>query len=165
MVVDPLPEDGHFRNRVSIPYITRGGVVGIKYRCIDGTSNSKYKSNEGFYAKRVFNPLSLDSIHRKVYICEGEIDAITLAQLGIPAVAVPGVHNWDPRSAALFRNRRVIIPADGDDNGQGREFAERLGRDIEVCNFVVIQDGDVNSLFVKEGAEKLMAVIGWEPRK
>lgn len=157
---NPLPEERHLKYRISIPYLTRYGVVGIKYRSI-GDIEPKYVSNDGFYAKRIFNPLSLTSRDRKIYICEGEIDCITLTQLGIPSVAVPGVNNWDSRAAILFRSRRVVIPADGDDNGQGLEFAKKLRSEIEGASYIVIPNGDVNSLYVNEGERALVEMIGY----
>lgn len=156
----PLPEDRHLRNRISIPYITAGGIVGIKYRSISDL-DPKYKSNVGFESKRIFNPMALNSKHRKVYVCEGEIDCITLVQIGLPAVAIPGVSNWDRRASRAFRNRRVIVAADGDDVGQGLEFAKTVTTDCEDSGYVLLEGNDVNSLFLSDGAERLKEVLGW----
>lgn len=159
-VSEALPEDRHLRDRISIPYLTATGIVGIKYRAV-GDNPDKYKSNVGFEAKRIYNPMALTSESRKVYLCEGEIDCITLVQIGVPAVAVPGVKSWDRRAARAFRSRRVVIAADGDDVGQGLEFAKAVASDIDDCGYVLLDGDDVNSLFLRVGAVKLKETLGW----
>lgn len=152
-------DDYHLRGRISIPYFLRHGVVGIKYRSIDD-SEPKYLSNSGFYAKRFYmSPLT--SGDTTVYLCEGELDCITLAQLGVPAVAVPGVENLDVRLWRAFRNRHVVVVADGDDDGQGRKFADKVLTLLDDSAMILMEGHDVNSYFTLHGEEKLLQKIGW----
>lgn len=164
-VKDPQPTDTHLRNRLAIPYITKSGIVGIKYRATEDDQNPKYVANTGFTAKRIFNPLFLTANHRKVYLCEGELDCITLIQLGIPSVGVPGVHNWDDRASRVFRNRSVVIAADGDDKGQGKLFAERVATGIDDCSIIILDGHDVNSFYLSNGPEELKGILGWRTTK
>ncbi len=55
-----------------------------------------------------------------VYVVEGEPDAVTAAQLGLPAVAIPGAGSWRPEWAARIAHgrERVVIVADGDQPGR-----------------------------------------------
>jgi DNA primase len=154
------PSDEQYRGRVSIPYILPGGVVGIKYRAIDD-SEPKYMSSSGFYAKRVYAPIFLTPKHRKVYVCEGEIDAITLAQFSIPAVALPGVDTWEPRMYRMFRNRFIVVLADGDDDGQGQKFASKILTAVDESATILMEGHDVNSYYTLNGKQSLLEKIGW----
>lgn len=64
----------------------------------------------------------------RVFLVEGEPDAIRLASLGVPAVAVGGVSNWKAKWAERFRGRRVVVCFDCD--REGREAARRVATDL-----------------------------------
>lgn len=159
-VENPEPDDQHLKGRISIPYITQSGVVGIKYRAIDDTE-PKYLSSPGFYAKRFFNVGCLTSRNRKIYICEGETDAITVAQLGVPAVALPGAETWEPRMFRVLRNRFCVVLADGDDDGQGKRMADKILSNVDESIMIVMEGHDVNSFFNLCGEKNLLKKIGW----
>lgn len=168
-VVDELSEedtDSRILGRLSIPYLTRAGVVDLRYRCLRPHSCSsdgcpKYLGSAGTDT-RLFNVASLFGGRPTVAVAEGELDAVTLVQCGIPAVAVPGVGNWKPHFDKLFDDfTKVYVYADGDD--QGRKFAERLGERLPNLITVQMPDGmDVNSVMcdTRYGEEFLRGRVG-----
>jgi len=166
-VANPRPEERMYRGRLSIPYIVGSSVVGIKYRTLEGEPDGfKYISSTGFAARRIFNPNILRKLHTKIYVCEGEIDAITLAQLGVPAIAIPGAENWNPVAARALRNRRVVVLADGDGKPgkgaqAGRKLADQILTAVDDAGMIVMEGTDVNEYFNTHGAEKLLEYIGW----
>lgn len=153
VVDDPLPGDEHFRDRLSIPYLTRSGVVSLRYRCLrdhacGAVDCAKYLGYPGA-STHLFNVGALFDQSDLVCITEGEIDAVVLQQGGLPGVGVPGGSNWKPHYVRIFEDYpRVFIFADGDDAGRkfGRRVAEALGG---VATVVVMPDGmDVNEAYL-----------------
>jgi hypothetical protein len=68
---------------------------------------------------------------RPLWLVEGEPDAVSARELGLPAVGLPGVgswarhaHVWVPR----FAGRRLVVLMDCD--GPGRETASRIAVDL-----------------------------------
>jgi hypothetical protein len=64
-----------------------------------------------------------------VWLVEGEPDAVSARELGMQAVAVPGVGKWRPEWAERFRGRRVTVCMDCDE--QGRAAAAKRVRDLQ----------------------------------
>lgn len=164
-VADPVVGDERYHHRLVIPYLTSSGVVQLRFRRM-GDGGAKYMGDPGIKG-RPFNTLALKSTDRTVYITEGEIDAMTLHQLGLPAVGIPGADLWNKLFARIFRWRRVVILIDGDtdvvrDNKTaGQLFGESVGRDLDEYLVISMPDGeDVNSVFCTEGAEGLRKRIG-----
>jgi DNA primase len=124
-VESPLPGHEQYIGRLAIPYLTRSGVVDIRFRAVppDGDParailGAKYLSMTG-QTPRPFNTLALARQETFVVICEGELDTITADMAGLPAVGFPGVNSWQKMFWRMFRYRRVAILADNDDKGQG----------------------------------------------
>ena len=94
-----------------------------------------------------------------MFLTEGEIDCITLNQLGVPAVGVPGAKNWKPHYRLLMEDYdRVVVLCDGDQ--AGREFGREVAERVDGVELVHLPDGeDVNSLWVNR-AEDLLKVVG-----
>lgn len=159
MVANPLPGDDLYRGRLSIPYLTPSGVVGVKYRAIDNTE-PRYLTSSGATMKRLYNTSVLLDPHLTVYLCEGEIDTITASMCGLPAVGVPGVDTWEKKNYRAFRNRRVIILADGDDKGQGLQFAETVMANVDNCGIILFDGTDVNKFYVDYGKDALLEKVG-----
>lgn len=77
---------------------------------------------------------------------------------GIPAVGVPGVENWQdhwPKVLAEFQ--AVYVLADGDK--AGRKFASFLAREIRARRVPIPPGADVNSIYMKEGADGLRRLL------
>ena len=147
------PETGHeaFKGRLSIPYITKTGVVDLRFRSLNPAVEPKYMGMTGAETK-MYNVLDVERASDFIGVCEGELDTITLsACIGIPCVGVPGANSWKKHYTRLLADfERVFVFADGDQ--PGTEFARSLARELPVT-IIQLPDGqDVNSMFVQEGA-------------
>ena len=152
VVLEPLTGHEAYINRLAIPYLTRSGVVDVRFRSLD-LSEPKYMGMAGA-STHLYNVGSLFRASSYICICEGEIDTITLdAVCGIPAVGVPGVNNWKKHYTRLLADfDKVFLFADGDN--AGTDFGKSLSR--ELGNLVVVQmpEGeDVNSMYRLHGAD------------
>ena len=156
-VVDPSAGHEHALGRLSIPYITPAGVVGIKFRTIDG-GTPKYLWPTG-QKIGLFNVTDLHKFSDTIAICEGEIDTIILSGVvGIPAVGVAGVSQWKPWFPKLFESYgRILIFADNDVKEDGRnpglELAGRIKEDLNTATVVQLEPNlDVNDTYLKYGS-------------
>jgi len=155
----PEPEDSHLSNRVTIPYNKPACVTSIRYRAIEPEQKPKIQGLTGIAAKQLFNTSALYGSD-EVFICEGEIDAMTMTQAGYAAVGVAGVSNWDPAWARIFRMRKVIVVADNDDAGQGEGLAREIQSVINDCSMLALPDGhDLNSFYCESGEEALHDLV------
>lgn len=152
--------DDIYRNRISIPFITKTGVVAIQFRSIGPEKPNRFLMRGS--NKRIFNPTVLLYPHRRVYLCEGPTDTMTVAQLGLPAIGIPGVDNWSSVFARALRNRRVIVLADGDDEGQGQKFAREVSTDVDDCATVLFEGMDVNRYRMEYGLDALREKIEFD---
>ena len=146
------PETGHeaFKGRLSIPYITKTGVVDLRFRSLNPAVEPKYMGMTGAETK-MYNVLDVERASDFIGVCEGELDTLTLsACIGIPCVGVPGANSWKKHYTRLLADfERVFVFADGDQ--PGTEFARSLARELPVT-IIQLPDGhDVNSMFVQEG--------------
>lgn len=147
------PETGHeqYVGRLSIPYITKSGVVDLRFRSLNPAVEPKYMGLTGAETK-MYNVLDIDKAGDFIGVCEGELDTVTMSScIGIPCVGVPGANSWKRHYTRLLADfERVFIFADGDQ--PGREFANSLARELPVT-VVTMPDGeDVNSIYVSEGS-------------
>jgi len=157
-VVEPSAGHEHSVGRLSIPYLTPTGVVGMKFRTIDdGTPKYLYPTGQKV---GLFNVNDLHIYSDTIAICEGEIDTIVLAGIvGIPSVGVAGVSQWKPWFPKLFEGySKVLIFADNDVKEDGRnpgqELAKRIKEDLDKATVVMLPDNqDVNEVFLTHGVE------------
>ena len=164
-VDDPDPEHEDMRGRMAIPYRTpRGGVVGMKFRCIrdhdcNDSGHPKYLAHVGM-GQRLFGVTNLSQPGDTVAITEGELDAIVCSadgpdDVGIPAVAVPGVKGWRDEWRYAFEGfPNVLIFGDGDK--AGRAFAAQLAEKIHGSRAISMpNDYDITSFVLEFGADAL----------
>ena len=159
-VAEPLVGDDDYVGRLSIPYITRAGVVDIRYRALSSEQTPKYLSRTGAESK-LYNVNALLKNSDTIAICEGEIDAITMdALVGIPAVGVPGANNWRRHFRLLFEDyTQVFVMCDGDQ--AGKEFGKRISSELDGATVSHCPEGsDVNELFLNEGADGIRKRVG-----
>ena len=154
------PEVGHeaFQGRLSIPYVTKSGVVDLRFRSLNPAVEPKYMGLTGAET-RMYNVLDVEKASDWIGVCEGELDTLTLSGcVGIPCVGVPGANSWKKHYTRLLADfERVFVFADGDQ--PGREFASGLARELPVT-IVNLPDGeDVNSIYVSEGPDFLRAKV------
>ena len=102
---------------------------------------------------KMYNVLDIERAGDSIGICEGELDTLTLSQcVGIPCIGVPGANSWKKHYTRLLADfERVFVFADGDQPGQ--EFARSLTRELPVTIVQMPDNEDVNSAYVKYGAE------------
>ena len=165
-VVHPDGLDDPALGKISIPYLTRNGVIALRFRRGPDGQGPKYwqppKSNIS-----MFNVNELVKHQRWIVVCEGEIDCITAVQAGIPAVGVPGASAWKAHYRTLFEGyERVIILADCDDKVKpdgtraGDEFSKKVAEEVPEPAIIKLPEGeDVNSFYVKHGAKELRALL------
>ena len=154
------PETGHeaFVGRLSIPYITKSGVVDLRFRSLNPAVEPKYMGLTGAETK-MYNVLDVERAGDFIGVCEGELDTLTMsACIGIPCIGVPGANSWKKHYTRLLADfEREFVFADGDQ--PGTEFARSLARELPVT-IVQLPDGeDVNSVYVSEGPEYLLAKV------
>ena len=152
VVLEPLTGHEAYLNRLSIPYITRSGVVDIRFRSMD-LSEPKYMGMSGA-TTHLYNVSAFFRATSYISICEGEIDTLTLDTVcGIPAVGVPGVNNWKKHYTRLLQDfDKVFLFADGDN--AGTVFGKSLSRELGNLVVVSMPEGeDVNSMYRLHGAE------------
>jgi len=161
-VADPLPGHERYRGCMAIPYVTRAGIVSMRFRRLAG-DGPKYLSEPG-EESRLFHPEGFFRHERFICLCEGELDTITAVQAGLPAVGVPGANSWAKFFYRAFDGYdAVFILADQDDKGAGMDFAEKVASQIKSARIIPMGQGhDVNSLVMEHGAEALISKIGVE---
>ena len=158
VVDEALPSDPYAAHqRLSIPYITKSGVVDLRYRCIRDhdcgeASCPKYLGGAGS-TTRLYNVGCVDSAGSRICITEGELDALILSQLGYPAVGVPGANTWKRHWRRLFDDfTRIYVFCDGDDAGRG--FRAHILAEIPTAEAVMLPEKeDVNSMYLEEGRD------------
>ena len=147
------PEIGHeqYAGRLSIPYITKTGVVDLRFRSLNPAVEPKYMGLTGAETK-MYNVLDIDRAGDFIGVCEGELDTITMSScIGIPCIGVPGANSWKKHYTRLLADfERVFIFADGDQ--PGTEFARSLARELPVTIVQLPEGEDVNSMYVSNGA-------------
>ncbi|MGE6498633.1 toprim domain-containing protein [Cupriavidus metallidurans] len=136
------------------PYIRDGEFVNAKYRSITDKHDMRQEAGA---EPCLFGWHLIDPKQRVVAICEGEIDAMTLHQAGIPALSVnagAGNHQWiDSDWERLERFSEILLCYDNDDAGQKgvREVANRLG--LERCRIVRFDGVKDANEYLLSGAE------------
>jgi len=65
----------------------------------------------------------------EIWVAEGEPDAISLQEIGLPGCGVPGTESWKPGWARRFeRFKRAVVVSDCD--AGGRKLASRVAADL-----------------------------------
>lgn len=102
-----------FWDRVLVPYIQDGQVVALRGKQIGGNMLQAKDSSI-----RLFGVDNLKDQY-EAYLCEGEMDAMLLDQMGYPAVAIPGALSFQEHWISYFDDcRRVFVCLDTDEAGQ-----------------------------------------------
>lgn len=142
-----------------IPYYKNAEVVNVKYRDIE-TKKMWCEKN----AEPVLFNQDESTGKSQLVICEGELDAIALAQYGVNAVSVPsGVNDlrWiENEWKWLEQFAKIYLIMDTDQAGQTavKEIVTRLGK--WRCYNVVLPEKDANECLIKGvPAETIIACI------
>lgn len=135
------------------PYLRDGVLVNAKYR---NPADKKDMRQEGGAEPCLFGWHLIDPKARTVAICEGEIDAMTMHQCGVPALSVnagAGNHQWIENDwARLDRFSEILVCFDDDEAGKkgAVEVIKRLGNDR--CKPVTFPAKDAND-YLLAGAD------------
>lgn len=135
------------------PYLRDGELVNVKYRNV---AEKRDMRQEGGAEPCLFGWHLIDPKARSVALCEGEIDAMTLHQCGIPAMSVnagAGNHQWLENDwERLERFDEILVFFDNDAAGEegAKEVIRRLG--MERCKRVTLPTKDAND-YLLQGAE------------
>tara|TARA_R100001463_G_scaffold66499_3_gene120044 strand:+ start:921 stop:2594 length:1674 start_codon:yes stop_codon:yes gene_type:complete len=158
-----FPQVGKKRRAINFNYYRENDLINIKYR--DGQKNFKMVSG----AELIFYGLDNIKTMDKIYIVEGEIDALSLHEAGIYSVcSVPnGASKGNQRLEYLdncfeyFKDKKeIVLCTDNDSPGiqLRKELARRFG--AYRCKYVDFGDyKDANEILVTKGAETLRNVI------
>lgn len=169
---NPLLGHEAFRGRLAIPYITPHGIVTFTFRCLQGhvcketvvghTKEGKpkycpkYRAPQGM-ERTLYNVLDFKKDTNVIYICEGEMDAITLSVCGFAAIAIPGVSQWKDHFTRCFKDYgEIYVVADGDEAGY--RLGAFLSMEVKARAVRPPKGEDVNSIFSKGGSN---AVQRW----
>lgn len=166
------------RGRLAIPYMTPAGPRQMSFRCIQDHDckgvHAKYlpfpgmSEGEDKGTKRLYFVLAFQTAGATICLTEGELDALTLNMLGIPAMGVPGATNWQPHWNAIFEDfSSVLVFRDGDVEKvrddkvippASDKFVSTVVRNLgSKVRVIRLPDGeDVNSVYVKHGYESLI---------
>lgn len=158
-------DDDSAYNRLAIPYVTRAGVVCFRYRCLrnhrcDEDRCPKYLGGLGV-APRIYNVGHLVTAGNSICVTEGELDALTLVQLGYDAVGIPGAQTWKPHWARLFEDfDRILVFVDGDSGGEkfAKAWQSRFPQTVELIQ--TDEGEDVNSMYLREGESYFRDILG-----
>lgn len=171
LVSDPDPAHEAYRDRLSIPYITPTGVVGMRFRCLEDhdckLEDKRVKASNKFahHAKyegvagaetHIYNVQALHDADIEIGLAEGEIDALVATSAGLPTAGCPGAETWKPYYFRLFDDFKAVYVL-GDGDAAGRRWAAQLVPNIPGAVSRVQPKGyDVSSYVVEFGAEKFL---------
>lgn len=123
--------EGAYKGRIVIPYLDEGGKLVYWSARATWDCAAKYLGppRERFAVGKddVLYSTGLPARGEKLYVCEGEFDAMSLARAGLPAVAVGG-KSLSERQALVLGEYHAVLALDGDDAGRAAsvKFAETL---------------------------------------
>jgi twinkle protein len=161
-------EDYNAGEHVTIPYIKDGKCVNIKYRAIEPRMSKKgtpmkWRREKGGVTSLYNNDVIDELDYTSIYICESEIDAISLWVLGIKNVigltagAEGFKQEWYER---LERFETIYLLLDNDEAGQvgALKLAKRLG--MGRCKNIILPDDikDPNDFLLKYDLEYFKSI-------
>lgn len=163
-----VPEHRRFVGRLSIPYVTPGGVVQIKFRCLEDHDckehgHPKYDAPAGT-STRLYNVAALHTDGTRVGCTEGELDALVATfVVGIPSAGCPGIKNWKPHFPRCFSDYdETLFFADADaDEDKGLKHAQRAAAQTPGGRVIVPPAGlDLTEWVVRDGVEEVREACG-----
>lgn len=158
VVVEPFSGHEQYTGRLSIPYLTRSGVVTIRFRALDD-AQPKYLSLPRDIG-RLYNTQAFFLRSPRIAICEGEFDALSVHEYaGIPAVGLQGAQAWKPVYGRCFAGySEIVVVGDGDE--AGRKFTDKIVAELDNARPVYLPEGvDCNYLLTHEGPGALSRAL------
>lgn len=161
--IEFMPQEGKEVNTIQFNYFKDNELVNIKYR----SANKSFKLFKG--GQLVFYGLDHIDFALDAFLCEGEVDALTLWQSGFKNVlSVPNGANLSKNNTTYFDDvaerfincPKVYLCFDADNAGRRLrdEMAERIGKDK--CVYVEFKDcKDANDCLQKHGLQGIIESI------
>ena len=158
-----MPQTSKIEKVIKFNYLMGNDLINIKYR--DGRKN--FKLFKG--AEKVFYNINSIIGYNSCVIVEGEMDALSFHEAGIPNVlSVPNGATLNSNNLDYLDNcidyfddkEKVILAVDNDEAGQAlqQELIRRLG--AEVCFIIDFDDcKDANEYLLKHGNKRLSKLI------
>jgi hypothetical protein len=166
VVVDAAPGHTRFTGMLAIPYLDKDGkALQLRFRCLEEHDHrahfhGKYNSLTGDPV-RMFNVGSIHHADDEIHVCEGELDAVILNQLGLPAVAIPGAVLWRGHHRVMLAGfNRVWVWGDPDD--AGADFTNKVTRSLRQAKGVNLRTGDVTDTYLAGGIEAIYQLVNKE---
>lgn len=161
------PGDIHFRRlednpgTIVFPYLREDELIAVKYLALDRPNGKKQIMAEKNCEPCLFGWQALNPVSRSVIICEGEIDAMILHQIGAQALSVPaGASNHDwviGEYQSLERFDEIFLCFDSDEAGKKglAKLIDRLGR--HRCRVIDLPHNDPAECWAQGWREKEFA--------
>ena len=139
-----------------LPVFVDGVCRSVCRRAIDPDAEPRYQNSRG--AMQLWNSAAMECAAGKaLFVTEGIFDALSLEELGFPAVALCGAANTGRLMQALdareVKPEKVILAGDADAAGQGmnEKLREQLTARGIACAVLALPDGckDVNEVLVQ----------------
>lgn len=152
-----------------LPVFVDGVCRSVCRRAIDPAVEPRYQNSRG--AMQLWNSAAMERAAGKaLFVTEGIFDALSLEELGFPAVALCGAANTGRLLQALdareAKPERVILAGDSDAAGQGMngKLREQLTARGIACEVLALPEGckDVNEALIKD-REELKAICEFAP--
>lgn len=147
---------GELDRKIVFPYMRDGELILVKYLGLDRPEGKKQIYVEANCEPCLFGWQALPDNTRTIALTEGEIDAMTLSQYGIPTLSVPfgggngKKHEWlEYEFDRLAMFDEILLCLDDDREGQAAvaELITRLGR--HRCRVVKLPYKDANECLQK----------------
>src|SRR5690606_2326001 len=103
---------------------------------------------------------SSDPTGAPIHVCEGELDALVLTQLGLHAVAIPGASGWNRRHSYMLAGFNEIYVW-GDPDEAGDRFSAKVLRSMRAARRVRLDHsvGDVTDTYLAGGREAVLQAL------
>lgn len=162
-----------YQNRVVFPIKDAFGmIVSLSGRAIDPNPQAKYLhgiSTKLFHKKDVVWNLSsvrnLIAQHNSVIVCEGQLDALSLCQAGLPGVAILGAAPSENQLRLLAgASTNIYFVFDSDHAGEQAllnafKLAEEIGIDSVLYTITLPEGEDPNSFLQNHPLEEFTALM------
>lgn len=154
-------DGGKYDGMLAIPYQRRCGGDPWQTRYRTGHDSPKYLDEEGANL-HLYNPQFIGPHSDEVWFTEGEIDALTLWEHGLPAVGISGNTKYGTPEfrqafSLLFSSARVFMAVDMD--AAGDVCVKDLKESFPQAQRLIMPDGmDVNDWHKADRAEMEAAI-------
>lgn len=144
------------KSSVAFPWCNpRGDIMAIKYR--DITSKILYYEENGYRINQCL--FGIDQVYKSnattLWICEAEIDSLTVWENGYASIALGGSSISDRQAEMILQSgvQRIVIASDNDK--AGKELAKNIKKklySLDIYNVIWNQEGDdINAYYLREG--------------